>query len=91
MKSNVFNSIWADSVVLSLLVLALLLGFGFIIIEISFFQKLILYMGSPIISLAVILGALLIGMGIGSYVAGKIMVRNSQKKLIIFSLVIFFM
>jgi len=72
-----------------LLTLALLLGFGFIIIEVSFFQKLILYMGSPIASLAVILGALLMGMGIGSFVASKILVRDSQKKLIICSLVIF--
>jgi len=72
-----------------LLALSLLLGFGFIIIEISFFQKLILYMGSPIISLAVILGSLLMGMGIGSFSARKIYSKQNQKKLVIFSLIVF--
>ncbi len=67
-----------------LLGLAMLLGFGFIMIEISFFQKFILYLGSPIYSLAIILGVLLAGMGIGSLAGSRILVDQERKKIYIF-------
>jgi hypothetical protein len=68
----------------NLLGLAMLLGFGFIMIEISFFQKLILLLGSPIYSLAIILGVLLAGMGIGSLAGSRILVDQERKKIYIF-------
>lgn len=43
-----------------------LLGIGFMLVEISLIQKLILYLGYPVLSLSVILFALLLGGGLGS-------------------------
>ena len=56
-------------------------GAGFMIIEVSLFQKLILYLGSPTTSLSVLLSSLLIGMGIGSFFGGKIFKSNLIKRL----------
>ncbi|MCB9247257.1 MAG: hypothetical protein H6613_01255 [Ignavibacteriales bacterium] len=39
--------------------------------EIALLQKFILYLGSPTIALSILLGSLLVGMGIGSFLAGK--------------------
>lgn len=74
--------------ILKLMLLALLLGFGFMMIEISFYQKLILYIGSPIIALAVILGMLLAGMGLGSLLGEKIFPNDNMKRLITITLII---
>jgi hypothetical protein len=63
-------------------------GFGFMILEVSIFQKLILYLGSPTISLSILLASILLGMGVGSYFGGKIFADNPQKRLIVFSLLI---
>ena len=57
------------------------IGIGFIIIEISLFQKLILYLGSPTVSLSILLCSLLIGMGIGSYFSKKILNHYEIKKI----------
>jgi hypothetical protein len=43
------------------------IGVGFMIMEVSLFQKLVLYLGSPTISLSILLSSLLAGMGMGSY------------------------
>ena len=51
------------------------------IIEISLFQKLILYLGSPTVSLSILLCSLLMGMGIGSYYSNKILTKNEIKKI----------
>jgi hypothetical protein len=57
------------------------IGIGFMIIEISLFQKLILYLGSPTIALSILLGSLLAGMGIGSFFGGKIYPDDIVKRL----------
>ncbi|MHA4847348.1 spermine/spermidine synthase domain-containing protein [Flavitalea antarctica] len=48
------------------------LGLGFIMIEISFIQRFILYLGQPVYTLAVIIAGLLLSTGIGSYLSGKL-------------------
>jgi len=63
-------------------------GFGFMILEVSLFQKLILYLGSPTVSLSVLLASILVGMGIGSYFGGKIYTGNPQKRLVVISFII---
>ncbi len=63
------------------LALLMLLGAGFMMIEISFFQRLTLYLGSSTISLAVLLSSLLVGMGIGSFLGGKVYPDNSIRRL----------
>ena len=72
-----------------LMLLFLFLGAGFMMIEISFFQKLTFYLGSPTISLAVILASLLAGMGIGSFASRKIYNRQNIKKLVLSGFLIF--
>ena len=57
------------------------IGTGFMVLEISLFQKFILYLGSPTIALSILLGSLLVGMGIGSFFGGKIYSSNVIKRL----------
>ncbi len=74
---------------IKLMLLFLLLGAGFMMIEISFFQKLTFYVGSPTVSLAIILTSLLGGMSIGSFAGKKIYGGNNIKRLVLSSLLIF--
>jgi hypothetical protein len=48
----------------------LALGMGFILVEIGFMQKFVLFLGHPIYSLAVVLASLLAASGLGSAVSG---------------------
>jgi len=64
------------------------IGAGFMILEISLFQKLILYLGSPTISLSILLGSLLVSMGFGSYFSKKIFRDSLIKKILFASLAI---
>ena len=74
-----------------ILLLFTLIGIGFMIIEISLFQKLILYVGSPTISLSILLFAVLIGMGLGSRFREKIIEpENYQRLKIICALIILY-
>ncbi len=57
------------------------IGIGFIILEISLFQKLILYLGSPTVSLSILLCSLLIGMGLGSYFSKRIFSESEIRKI----------
>jgi len=69
-------------VILLLLTIFISLGVGFMMLEISLFQKMILYLGSPTISLSILLSSLLIGMGIGSLSGEKLYKENHFKRLI---------
>ena len=72
----------ADRKVLLLsLIIFISIGAGFMILEVSLFQKLVLYLGSPTISLSILLGSLLVGMGIGSFYGKKIFAENIRKRL----------
>ena len=59
------------------------MGVGFMLIEISLFQKFILYLGKPVYTLTVLLFSLLLGVGIGSLVSGFI--KINEYKLIVYS------
>jgi hypothetical protein len=63
-------------------------GLGFMIIEVSFFQKLIVFIGSPTISLSVILTSLLIGMGTGSFFGKKLFINDPIKRIMLCSITI---
>ncbi|MEJ5352326.1 MAG: hypothetical protein WHS65_12130 [Melioribacteraceae bacterium] len=74
-----------------ILLLFALIGLGFMIIEISLFQKLILYVGSPTISLSILLFAVLTGMGLGSGMRERIIkIENYQRLKIICALIILY-
>jgi MFS family permease len=57
------------------------IGVGFMILEISLFQKFILFLGSPTIALSILLGSLLVGMGVGSFFGGKLYSYDMLKRL----------
>ncbi len=79
----------ADRKILLLpLIIFISIGAGFMILEVSLFQKLVLYLGSPTISLSILLGSLLVGMGIGSFYGKKIFAENIRKRLSVICLLI---
>ncbi len=49
-----------------------LVGIGFMLIEISLIQRFILYLGQPVLSMAVLLFSLLVGAGLGSLYSGRL-------------------
>jgi hypothetical protein len=54
------------------LLFATCIGLGFIFFEITLIQKFLLILGTPVLSLTVILFSILVATGIGSYASGKI-------------------
>jgi predicted membrane-bound spermidine synthase len=52
------------------------IGLGFMLVEISQMQRLIIFLGHPTYSLSVVLFALLVSSGIGSYVTDKVRSRG---------------
>lgn len=68
--------------------LYILLGLGFMLIEIPFFQKLILFMGSPTIALAIVISSLLLGMGLGSLFSRSLLRNQKIKKIFYVNLII---
>lgn len=64
------------------------IGVGFMMIEVTLFQKLVLYLGSPTISLSILLASLLIGMGTGSYFGDRIFPGHLGKRLRVITLLI---
>lgn len=51
---------------------AIFIGLGFIFVEITFIQKFLLLLGTPILALTVILFSILLSTGIGSYLSGRL-------------------
>ncbi len=56
-----------------------LIGIGFMLIEISLIQRFILYLGQPVLSMAVLLFSLLVGAGLGSLYSGRLAHENILK------------
>jgi hypothetical protein len=59
------------------------IGFGFIFLEITFIQKFLLLLGTPIMALTVILFSILLSSGIGAYLSGRIFRNNPYRAVII--------
>jgi predicted membrane-bound spermidine synthase len=53
-------------------ILFMMVGAGFMAIEISMIQKFVLFLGRPVLSLAVLLFSLLVGAGTGSYASSRL-------------------
>ena len=64
------------------------LGIGFMMVEVSLFQKLILYLGSATVSLSILLSSLLIGMGAGSFYGKGFFKNDLLKRVQLMSLII---
>jgi hypothetical protein len=61
---------------------AIFIGVGFMILEVTFIQKFLLLLGTPIMALTVILFSILLSSGIGSYVSGKIFSKRPHKSVL---------
>jgi Spermine/spermidine synthase domain len=60
-----------------------LIGFGFIFFEITFIQKFLLLLGTPIMALTVILFSILLSSGIGAYLSGRLFNKHPYKAVLI--------
>ncbi len=69
-------------------VLFSMLGVGFMLVEISLIQRFVLFLGQPVLSMAVLLFSLLVGAGIGSMGSGRLAPDKIIKGLTIASLFI---
>lgn len=67
------------------LVFAVFIGLGFMFLEITFIQKFLLLLGTPIMALTVILFSILLSSGIGAYLSGRIF-SNKPHKAVFFSI-----
>jgi hypothetical protein len=61
---------------------AIFIGVGFMILEVTFIQKFLLLLGTPIMALTVILFTVLFSSGIGSYIAGKIFITRPHRAVL---------
>jgi predicted membrane-bound spermidine synthase len=66
-----------------LVLFVIFIGLGFMILEITFIQKFLLLLGTPIMALTVILFSILVSSGIGAYLSGKLFRRTPQTGTII--------
>jgi predicted membrane-bound spermidine synthase len=64
-------------------VFVMLIGLGFIFLEITFIQKFLLLLGTPIMALTVILFSILLSSGIGAYLSGRLFNKNPYKAVVI--------
>jgi hypothetical protein len=58
------------------------IGLGFMFLEITFIQKFLLLLGTPIMALTVILFSILLSSGIGAYLSGRLF-KNPYKAVVI--------
>jgi Spermine/spermidine synthase domain len=65
------------------IIFAIFIGLGFIFLEITFIQKFLLLLGTPIMALTVILFSILLSTGIGAYLSGKLFRKNPYRAIII--------
>ncbi len=61
------------------------LGMGFILIELSLLQKLILLLGNPTMTFAILLFTILIASGIGSFASSRIVKHNTRNLTFVIS------
>ena len=65
------------------IVFAMFIGLGFIFLEITFIQRFLLLLGTPIMALTVILFSILLSTGIGAYLSGKLFHKNPYKAIMV--------
>ena len=61
------------------------LGFGFILIELALLQKLILFLGNPTMTFALLLFTVLLSSGVGSLVSAKLIRLNTKNLVFVIS------
>jgi hypothetical protein len=73
------NKIQKDGHIGFHILFVILIGLGFIFLEITFIQKFLLLLGTPILALTVILFSILLSTGIGSYLSGRLFAKEPFK------------
>jgi Spermine/spermidine synthase domain len=82
----------AESIILSLsnqslpfyhIAFVICIGLGFMFIEITFIQKFLLLLGTPILALTVILFCILLSSSIGAYLSGRLFSKSPYKAIVI--------
>ena len=66
------------------------LGIGFIFIEITLIQRLVLFLGAPVYSIAAVLSGLLVAAGLGSLFSGRIKpeIKNIRRLIALVAMVV---
>jgi predicted membrane-bound spermidine synthase len=62
---------------------AVFIGLGFMIVEITFIQRFLLLLGTPIMALTVILFSILLSSGIGAYLSGRLFAGRPYKAVFV--------
>ena len=75
--------------VITFTVLFMLLGAGFMMIELSLFHRFSIYLGHPTITLSILLFSLLLGSGFGSLFSGGFKKLSGKKFIFVSSIIIF--
>ena len=65
------------------IIFVICIGLGFIFLEITFIQKFLLLLGTPIMALTVILFSVLLSSGIGAYMSGRLFRKSPYKAIVI--------
>src|ERR671921_778172 len=65
------------------MIFVIFIGLGFMFLEITFIQKFLLLLGTPIMALTVILFSILASSGAGAYLSGRLFGRSPQRGMII--------
>jgi hypothetical protein len=81
-KNRRINSVTSLSSIFHI-TFVIFIGFGFIFLEITFIQKFLLLLGTPIMALTVILFSILLSSGIGAYLSGKLFSKNPYRAVTI--------
>jgi Spermine/spermidine synthase domain len=65
------------------IIFVICIGLGFMFLEITFIQKFLLLLGTPIMALTVILFSFLLSSGIGAYLSGRLFSKNPYKAIVV--------
>ena len=65
------------------MIFVVFIGLGFMFLEITFIQKFLLLLGTPIMALTVILFSILLSSGIGAYLSGRLFRKTPYKAVVI--------
>src|SRR5215208_4785764 len=65
------------------MIFVVFIGLGFMFLEITFIQKFLLLLGTPIMALTVILFSILLSSGIGAYLSGRLFHKNPYTAVVI--------
>jgi predicted membrane-bound spermidine synthase len=65
------------------MIFVIFIGLGFMFLEITFIQKFLLLLGTPIMALTIILFSILLSSGIGAYLSGRLFHKNPYKAVVV--------